>query len=144
MTQIFKKNWCRWWKMKTSFCCFQNLKTKTQWQYGNFIQLMGPTTLSCHVMPAACTQWLSLSQTLFSFFLFSSSLHFFFYIEPSLLLHKPLPQATTEPLKPQTWIWILTITKNKSESEWLQWSESRPLLTMNFGDSSDSGFKFHQ
>ena len=27
-----QKNGCGWWKMKTGFWCFQNLKTETQWQ----------------------------------------------------------------------------------------------------------------
>ena len=31
------------------------MRNELSWQYGNFIQLMGPTDLSCHVMPT-CTQ----------------------------------------------------------------------------------------
>ena len=75
-------------KMKTGLECFQNLKIEMQWQYSNFIQLKGPTALSCHVMSChvischvmscQCPQRLfSLSQTFFSFFFL-----FFFYIEP--------------------------------------------------------------
>ena len=103
--------------MKTSFRCFQNLKTETQWQYDNFIQLMRPTALSCHVMPVHPTA-LSFSNSLFFLFSFlsfySPHLHSSFFLlhrvstnhsvsssSPSNLHcsstnHQlPLPQATT-------------------------------------------------
>ena len=56
-------------KMKTGLECFQNLKIEMQWQYSNFIQLKGPTALSCHVMLVSPTALLPFSD--FLFFLFS-------------------------------------------------------------------------
>ena len=73
---------------ENKFWVFSKLENWNQWQYGNFIQLMGPTALSGHVMPMHPTSF-SFSDShffLFSFLSFYSPhlfiLHFFFYTEP--------------------------------------------------------------
>ena len=99
-------------KIKIHFRCFWVAKNELSWQYVNFIQLMGPIALSCHVMPTLHPTALSLILSFlcfeFSFFLFSlttpppwiplkisSFFIFFFYTKPPLLLHKLLDTATT-------------------------------------------------
>ena len=144
--------------MKTHFRCFWFMRNELSCQYDNFIQLIGPTALSCYVMPACTNGSVSLSLSLFSFpflvfflsILLSRSLHSSFFFPFTQSLHystnckSSLPQATSEPLKSQTWTQIPTMTKNEFRFEWLQWSESWPLFTTNYRDSSDFGFEFHR
>ena len=106
-------------KMKTGLECFQNLKIEMQWQYSNFIQLKGPTALSCHVMschvmlvpPTALLPFSDFLFFLFSFFLLhrASTDHSNLVSSsspPNLHCYStnhqlPLPQATTTNLSVQ-------------------------------------------
>ena len=142
--------------MKTHFRCFWFMRNELSWQYDNFIQLIGPTALSSHVMPACTNGSLSLSLFSFPFLVFflsillSRSLHssFFFLLHgasttPQIASHRyrkpPLNHSNLKP-EPKSQRWRRTNSdSNDSNDLNLDHSLQRTTVTLASSASNSPG-----